>query len=91
MATEDVKTTEIIDLNLEPENRMEQILNGETLEPEDRTEYFVQKALGRFSPDDSVSGQDADGKAKAYIIRVATTAPDQDIADNVITLVVPEG
>lgn len=49
MATEDMDT-EIEDLNLEPETRMEQILNGETLEPEDRTEYFVQKALGRFGP-----------------------------------------
>ena len=30
---------------INPENRMEQILNGEKLEPQNRTEYFVQKAI----------------------------------------------
>lgn len=53
MDNEEIK--EIEDLNLEPENRMEQILNGETLEPEDRAEYFVQKALGRFNPTPSTN------------------------------------
>ena len=30
---------------LTPENRMEQILNGENITPEDRSEYFVKKAI----------------------------------------------